>query len=181
VNNNAQRKVLLTLLAAAIAVLARDQLVRGPSNAQAERPTPAAPVAERSIPPLARTESEQPVDQQPLLHRMKALSEAADLDRIATLDAFKPPADWLPEVKLAEPLPTPEDQRVEQFKRHHKLSAVVTGPAGQCAVIAGRTLMVGQQLDGFVLVSIGDRSALFKMNDLEVVLSISDRSGTDRK
>jgi hypothetical protein len=92
------------------------------------------------------------------------------------LDAFKPPLEWLPEIQEQAPQ-TPEDQRTEQFRRAHKLSAVITGPAGDAAVIAGRTVLVGQQFEGFKLVSIGDRRAVFQLDDLEVVLTIAQRSG----
>jgi hypothetical protein len=180
-----RQQTLLCVLALGIVALVADRLTSGPASVQAARtPTNPPPAVAGADTVEAGPEVEASIEAPPLLHRMRGLPEAGDFERVITIDAFRPPSSWIvPPVEEATP---PEDEsRAERFRRSHKLSAVLNGPAGECAVIGGRTILVGQQFDGFVLESVSSRSAVFRSEQFEVVLHMPDpaagRSGNSRK
>ncbi|MHC4427918.1 MAG: hypothetical protein ACYS0D_04850 [Planctomycetota bacterium] len=79
-----------------------------------------------------------------------------DLDRVP--NAFAPPKSWLVE----EVRPSSPSSRVtaEMFEARHVLTGVMAAGDGGYAIIDGRTLFIGQELDGFELISVSERSAV---------------------
>ncbi|MHC5002485.1 MAG: hypothetical protein ACYTJ0_05120 [Planctomycetota bacterium] len=89
-----------------------------------------------------------------------AKTENVDIEQIP--DAFRAPDSWFPPPATeTQPVSVGPDP-VEQFLAAHRLQAVMAGGASSVAVIDGTGLKVGETLDGFTLVSVGDRSAVFE-------------------
>ena len=107
-----------------------------------------------------------------LANRLRQIAgEATSGDGAVIRDAFTPPASWVPadgeqragsEAALA----------VEEFKRDHKLEAVLVTGDQRCAVINGQTVYVGQTVQGYRLVSVQERSAEFRAGGVTVSLGI---------
>jgi hypothetical protein len=53
----------------------------------------------------------------------------------------------------------------------------MAGTASGFALIDGRTLFVGQSLDGFTLVEVAERSATFEADGARTVLTVEDEPG----
>lgn len=191
---SAKRTFLFGLAALGAAALIADRVllgggsVTGPAEAQASYEKGAVEAGagvsrtDTSTGTAVRRSGARP--DSPLLHRMKELPEADDYPRVAGLNAFKPPEAWLPEpVEVVEEEPEPEpDRRAENFAAMHRLTAVMSGPSGDLAVIGGQTIRLGQSLDGFTLVAVDSRSAIFREGDVEVTLTLPEPSGRpDRK
>jgi hypothetical protein len=61
-------------------------------------------------------------------------------------------------VQAAAPAPTGKPM-TEAFAESHQLKAVLTSSGGRMAVIDNTCLKIGQKIDGFELLSVGERSA----------------------
>jgi hypothetical protein len=68
---------------------------------------------------------------------------------------------------------TPDETAL--FVRRHQLTAVVIDPRGSYAVVNDRLLIPGQSLDGFKLVAIGNRSAVFEQGTYRAVLELVNK------
>jgi hypothetical protein len=175
---------MLAVLGLGALALIADRMFSGPTEAQAlddasTLHAPAGPAAASGAPAAASAQGSAPQaapSRATLLRRMQELPEAADFEQASRRDAFKPPAEWLPVVEEVQ-AQTPRDTRVDDFVRTHRLRAVMSGPGGGFAVVSGRPIQLGYELDGFTLVRIGARSVTFKSDDAEVVLSLPERAG----
>jgi hypothetical protein len=65
---------------------------------------------------------------------------------------------------------TPDD--VAAFVRSHQLTAVVVDPRASCAVVNDQLLVPGQAIDGFKLIAVGNRSAVFEQGSRRAVLEL---------
>jgi hypothetical protein len=61
------------------------------------------------------------------------------------------------------------------FVRRHQLRAMVVRGGEASALVDDSFLVPGQSLDGFTLVSVGSRSALFERDGKQVVLRLADQ------
>jgi hypothetical protein len=169
-----QRKALFAVLGVGALALIADRMISTPATVEAGGRM-YAPVA---LPPGPGVKQASPGESSridpPLLHRMRELPEATQYDSVAKLDAFKPPASWVPEAPVVEVAAPVVESAADIFQRSHRLTAVLSGPAGEFAVIGGRTLAIGQDLDGFILVAVGTRSAVFRWEDAEVTLTLRE-------
>jgi hypothetical protein len=59
------------------------------------------------------------------------------------------------------------------FARRHKLQAVVMDGDQSYALVDDQFLVPGQVIGGFVLLSVGDRSAVFQGGGKQVVLELA--------
>ena len=76
-------------------------------------------------------------------------------------DAFRAPASWLPSASEPAPSGKESDQaKTETFRQRHALQAVMVSPNGRQVVINGKCLTIGQKIDDFELVSVGEQSAI---------------------
>jgi hypothetical protein len=93
-----------------------------------------------------------------------------NLDRVP--NAFVPPKSWLvEEVRKGTP-----SSRVtaEMFEAGHVLTGVMAAGDGGYAIIDGRTLFIGQKLDGFELISVSERSAVLDSDGERTELMLSE-------
>jgi len=61
------------------------------------------------------------------------------------------------------------------FARRHQFRAVVVRDGQSSALVDDSFLVPGQSLDGFMLVSVGSRSALFERDGQQVMLHLADQ------
>jgi hypothetical protein len=115
-----------------------------------------------------------------LASRLKAVAGDGPLQADDMRDAFQPPAAWMP----AAPR-TPEKgtlgQAAEAFMQRHTLKAIMVGPDGHQALIDNTCLAIGQKIDGFELVSAGERGVVLVSEDgsrltLELPVNADERS-----
>ena len=157
--------IMIGLCAVGAAVAVHDQLRAssggmGPETASASISPPVAgdPVA---LPPETPSREGRKI-----ADRLKAVAERdPDLAK-GSRDAFRAPNSWLPATTLAPgvaaaPLAEDSDQtRADAFPKRHPLQAVLDSGKVRQAVIDGQCLLVGQKLDGFQLLSIGELSVV---------------------
>lgn len=103
-------------------------------------------------------------------HQLDALARQRGLRPQDVRDAFRPSAAWPDRGAVTGP----SRSVAERFKAAHELTAVMAaGPDGY-AIVDGRTLFIGQVLDGFTLVSVGPRRATLESGSVRVVLDLSE-------
>tara|TARA_R110002111_G_scaffold189528_4_gene254812 strand:- start:214 stop:780 length:567 start_codon:yes stop_codon:yes gene_type:complete len=94
-----------------------------------------------------------------------------------TRNAFMPVPGWLGD-QPAHP-GTPDNttrQLIQDFKAKHPLEAVMVVGGSRYAVIAGQTIHIGQQVDGYKLVAVNERSATFQLGMRQFEVGITDAS-----
>lgn len=99
-----------------------------------------------------------------------AAAENLNLDRVR--DAFRPPAAWVGTTRAVTP---DEIALAARGFQNRKLTAVIMRNSGRgVAIVDQRTVSVGQSLDGFVLVAVKERSAVFRRGGQRVELRLPD-------
>jgi hypothetical protein len=81
-----------------------------------------------------------------------------DLNRVP--NAFVPPRSWLVE-EVRQDIPSSR-VTAAMFEAKHVLTGVMAAGDRGYAIIDGRTLFIGQVLDGFELISVSERSAVLE-------------------
>lgn len=125
-------------------------------------------------------------DDGPLLN--ERLSETAKSHGVSPLNprnAFEPPKAWIasgetnaepddPAPSSLQQAPTPAEQ-AQRFREQHRLRATMTERGTGVAIIGLRALRLGDELDGFTLERIGERSAVFSSETVRVELKVAER------
>ncbi len=146
-----------------------------PARAAADTPGPAAarpPAMPAPAPPVAVPPSDRPS----LAARLDALAKDPGVDVGGMRDAFVPPPSWIAEVKSPEP-EVVEPSAAEKFAAAHTLTAVLLAGKGGCAVVNGKVVQVGQEVDGFELVSLARECAVFQGGQERVELRLHLEGG----
>ncbi|MFB3892482.1 MAG: hypothetical protein ACE15C_10725 [Phycisphaerae bacterium] len=165
-----RQKVMMGLCAIGAAVFAYDRVQNRPAlGPDAAAASTAAGLAVPSGAPPAAIPATVRVDATPrrggtMAERMERIAAGNRLNLPDMRDAFRPPASWLPASGNDAPAAQaddPDKARAEAFRQKHSLQAVMVGPDGEGrrAVIDSRCMSVGQKIDEFELVSVGERSA----------------------
>jgi hypothetical protein len=100
-----------------------------------------------------------------------ARQRGLDLDRVP--NAFAPPKSWL--VEEVQRNTASSRVTAEMFEAKHVLTGVMAAGDRGYAIIDGRTLFIGQRLDGFELVSVSERSAVLDSDGERIELMLSDK------
>jgi len=174
------QKIYLALGVIAVAAFVVDRVFlgsgsRGPAPARAAADTPGPAAAQpppAPAPPLAVPRSDRPS----LADRLDALAKDADVDVGRMRDAFVPPPSWIAVTKSPEP-EVVEPSAAEKFAASHTLTAVLLAGKGGCAVVNGKVIQVGQEVDGFELVSLARECAVFQGGQERVELRLHLESG----
>jgi len=179
-------KALFAVLALAVAALLFDWIflrggAAGPTQANAsvgavEEVEPPPPPASPSEPPAGAGEKPD-TEPPPLADRLQTVARTLALDPTRMRDAFVPSEDWLSELKPPEPVAAPPDP-AEGFGQRHSLSSVILMGAGGSAVVDGRAVRVGQELDGFRLLRLTPTGAIFQSGDRQVELRLRPAGDT---
>ena len=122
-----------------------------------------------------------PVDSRPepppmkLAQRLELAWSQKGLDNSKARDVFSLPASWFDDVRPATPVDSPQDA-VTLFAANHQLRGVLATGQGRCITVDDRVLRLGDELDGFRLVTIEDDSVTFEADGRQVILRLaSDR------
>lgn len=101
-------------------------------------------------------------------HQLERIADQRQVARYGQTNAFKLPEEWgitnkKPEEKLQNPtVDQPKVDLVEAFRKKYRLTGVLSQQDEGIAVINGNKILhVGKILDGFRLVSVTDRQAVF--------------------
>jgi hypothetical protein len=98
-------------------------------------------------------------------------------------DAFRPSSLWYPvgaTVAAAAPVvPVISPEKIAEFRSRHRLTAVMKssrlrpdGSTGGLAIIGGKVYGPGQVIEGFTLVSLGDRTVQLNCKGVTIQLAI---------
>ena len=174
-----QRKIFLGLGASALVALGADRIFLGESLSGPET----ALAASIAISPQIDSSTVSDVDG--LLQEddpTAATSLANRLDRLAQRrpgllnvgrDAFRPTTTWSGVDESGHGATTD----VDSFREAHKLVALLPKHRRPCAMVNEMTVFVGQKVDGFTLVKVGGRSAVFEAAGRRVELQIGGSPG----
>jgi hypothetical protein len=173
-----QQKIVGAVLMLAVAAFVVDRWVIGHDDdpAVASAPTPRAagqrrPVARQPKPVAAAPEASLG-NLAGLAARLGSIARNESLNVDAARDAFRPPASWVGAGRVASP-----DEMVVAARefQNRRLTAVIMRTSGRgVAIIDQRMVGVGQSLDGFVLVAVKERSAVFRRGTQRVELRLTD-------
>ncbi len=157
-----KHKVYATVLGLGLVALGVDRAFLGPKKASArELPsqrlvaTPTAPVAAVGVPVSTRTLS---TPRMVIADRLDGVARSRGFDLGRVPDAFVPSSAWMP----VEPVAAgsgPGGPTTTIIPIPFELTAVMAGARGS-AIINGEGMVVGDVLDGYKLVSVGQRSAV---------------------
>jgi len=168
-------------LAAAALVVDRLWLTGGaavPSQAQASIRPP-----DRTLPAVvsAASAAGEPVPAAPLprapaslADRLKALAASRAVDPGSTMDAFLLPESWIVRSQPTKPLapPAPPAESIRRFEDGHAVTSVFFSEQGGAAIVNGKLMKVGNEIDGFKLVRVTAAGAVFASGGEEVELKL---------
>jgi hypothetical protein len=157
-----EQKIYVAVLGVAVAALLIDHAYSGPHSASA---APSALSAHTAVQPEPMIPVESPsLNEGMIASKLKAIPPF-DLNQIC--DAFSPSKIWADSVQ-------PQSARPDQFETSHKLSAVLSSHNGGGAIVNGELVRVGETVDGFKLMGVGARSAVFSKGTLRVDLNLGN-------
>jgi len=166
-----RHKISLVVLALGLFGLVVDRVLLLPRSAAGEEvvavdETSPENVAEEKV----ATDDSNSVDvDESLSDRLDALWSGRKFDPSSMRDAFSVPAFW---GGSAGPSLTSKPDVEGRFVLAHSLSATVVNGERSCARVDARSLMLGEELDGFILVGVDETSASFEANGRTVVLKL---------
>jgi len=184
-----RQKILIGLCAVLLAALILDWATAGsglgPDTASASAPLEAA--TDMAVPPVTPDETfetEQVASISTLADRLEDLAGQESIDAADVGDAFCPPPAWQPQDEPAAVVEdTGEDtgeDATRTFAATHELRAVMLDDSTDArAVVNDRLLRVGQEIDGFELISVSKHSAVLASDDTQVTLRLSDISADE--
>ena len=111
--------------------------------------------------------------QNALADRLTAAAKAHRVDLDNVKDAFVPAADWAGCPSAELPPPDSPEVKARRFVRDHRLEATVAGADGDSAIVDGRCMAVGAELDGFRLVSVTCGSSVWDCDGRRVTLRLA--------
>src|SRR5204863_413663 len=101
-------------------------------------------------------------------------------------DAFRLPPAWAEQeartsgaAAAAPSRPEPASPRVDlaaEFTQRHKIGAVMLNPRGSLAIVDDERITVGESIEGWKLVSVAERTAVFEFNGVRAELRIETPS-----
>ncbi|UCG33114.1 MAG: hypothetical protein JSU68_00495 [Phycisphaerales bacterium] len=163
------------IIALCITALAVDKLLLS-DGARPELAGAAEPASGQSISDTDATSENGPA---PLALRLdQKLAEYDDVDPprdpFQLSDTMKaalpPPPSAKRNPQTVGTPPGPPELTAEGFESIHRLEAVLVAGSSSMAVVNGQTVYLGESLDGFALVSVEDRSAVFERGEERVTL-----------
>jgi hypothetical protein len=97
-----------------------------------------------------------------LTERLAGAADSRNLDFDNTRDAFSPPAAWI--ASNGTPNAKQADVNAEDFIKRHRLVSVLKTGKSAAAQIDGRLIRIGEEIDGFRLVSVNQQCAVLEAN-----------------
>ena len=169
-----RQKVCICLFALAVAALMIDRVVLSPADTG-----PDQALVDQASPPSGRPAAPADKPAKPrcpsLVTRLKALSEADGTDVSPGRDAFA-----MPEALLTEMLPArsarPAQSETTTPESDYRLMAVMVDTNGGYAIIDGKCLLVGQEVNGLKLISVAEDSAIVEANGVRTELRLQGKT-----
>lgn len=166
-----RQKKLLTILLMGLVSLVVDRTILRPGGGPNAASADALHPSDQSVPltdniPVLAEEQESS-----MAERLTAVWPAAGTDFTQMRDPFSLPASWSDngDGRDREGL-----DATATFIGTHRLTAVVIDGRESYAVLDDRFFVPGQSVDGFVLLSVGDRSAVFERDGRRITLELVD-------
>jgi hypothetical protein len=131
-------------------------------------PPPAAAIEAANSAPVPPGEASAPR----LAERLGRLAPEHPADLSQMRDAFALPGSWDAEPAADTKAPV---SPIARFIRSHRLGAVVMEGPDSCVLVDDRFLRLGQQIDGFTLVTVGERSAVFERDGEQAHLELASQ------
>lgn len=160
-----QKTLIGVFCVALVAVVAERVFVRprgGPRAASADSP-------EEVVEAVPSADDQPGAESPSVAQRLRDLAGGEEPNLAALRNPFSLPASWSPRtVQGSAAVP----DAAARFVRTHQLTAVVMDGPRSGALIDNRFLVPGQVIDGFRLVSVADRSAVFEGQGRQVTLEL---------
>jgi len=179
-----ERKILIGVLSAAGLCLLVDRVVLG-SGLSGPAETEAG-VLDLSIDPsslLITPDTIEPAAAEPvstLADRIRLATQSHSSGEPGGRDAFALPESWIiQDTSDTGPNGADPAELMRAFRDEHKLDAVLVTGDQRCAVVDGQTVYIGQEVGGYRLVSVSERSAQFQADGLVVSLMIQTQRPGD--
>lgn len=160
------------IVGAALGGLAFDKFVL---RAEADTVVPTESLEQTAGVDSSADTQEVSLNTEPLGERFEQAGQRLSLPAFRRLDAFSEPAE---EIVLQAESENPTHQGTG-FTSRHQLTAVLSQPSGDIAVVDGRLLKIGDTVEGIELIKIETDGAIFKLGEQEIRLPL-DRPGLDR-
>ena len=171
-NLTMRQKILLAVFAIGLIGLVADGTILrpqgGPQAASADS-APIAPVV-APLPGQAPTVEDAPAPMT-LAQRLERLDPGPTLDPNELRDPFALPLAW----SDTDPHLGKAPATVREFVRRHQLKAVLLRGREALALVDDRFLAPGGHLDGFELVQVSDRCAIFERDGRQAILSLAEQ------
>jgi hypothetical protein len=148
-----------------------DRVFLLPQAAEARAPTGVEATPVSAVAPEDDAACESAIRDE-LAKGLRALAAERGIRPEEVADAFEPPSDWI----VLEP--DDPDSPKERFRSEHLLGGTFVGERSH-AIVDRERLSLGESIDGFTLVSVGPRSALFERDGVEVELTLDEREESD--
>ena len=165
-----RQKTLLSVFGLGVIALVADRTILRPQggpaaasasqSSDAERPSGGAPASEDQPPPIDMAD------------RLAALWSGQEPDLEQARNPFALPATWF--ATGGEALDRAPDA-VRRFIRTHRLTAIGMQAGESYVMVDDQFLVPGRRIDGFTLVSVAERSALFECEGRQAVLELTGR------
>ncbi len=165
-----QKKLVTILLMGLVALLVDRTILRpqgGPTAASADAWHP----SDQSVPLTDNIPILEEDRTRSMAERLNTIWPAAGADFTQMRDPFSLSATWSDNRAGTDR----ENLGGAAFVRAHRLTAVVIDGRESYAVVDERLLVPGQYVDGFRLVSVGDRSAIFERDGRRIILELVDK------
>ncbi len=167
------RKIYGAILAVALTSLVADRLFFGEGGStpqQASASSQDVPATEAAV-LHAIAEPVSQSDQATLAQRLKSLEGDFGLDISKFRDAFMPSKDWLGRGTDGE---FTLETTGREFARLHQVTSILfIGDGKGSVIIDGQFVSVGQVIDGFTLIGLTDKTAVFQFAQETVELELT--------
>jgi hypothetical protein len=178
-----RQKILVGLVAAGLAAVARERLQDTSSVTEAQAQTAGnSPVAAEPVaaPAASLAASRDPLDlpcKKAMVDHLKAACAASAESRVGEArDAFCPPPAWMPS-KPVQAEAAARKPSAEAFLRSHALQGILIRGPSKDVIINNRCVRVGQTIDGFKLVRVEDsRAVLVSSGDDSVTVELLQKN-----
>ena len=176
-----RQRIAVCILALAAAALVVDRAFLRPGGATPAKADAALSAALDEL-PCALDSQTSAAEERTLAARLRDLAASRDDGRSGDVrDAFKLSKTWLAVLSPPPPEPAdvPESESKPEYRPVHRLTAVILDKNSDRAIVDGKCLRVGQEIDGVKLISVGQRSAILESGGTRVELKLETSAQAD--
>jgi hypothetical protein len=168
-----RQKRLLTIFFVGLAALLIDRVFLRPQGGPSAASADSSPSVEGSVSLVENLPVlDSPTQGLEVAQRLDSLRSDEELDLVGVRNPFSLPASWHDEPQ-ERPKTIPD--AAAAFARTHRLTAVARDEPRSYALVDNHFLTPGQDIDGFRLIAVRDRSAVFERDGKQVVLELVDK------